>query len=1117
MLRLNRIQMGIKMTATTKKHSKTRYRLVLTLASMFIMCLIMISLVSAFDFDNILITEPPSAELTIGNAYGLPSWLGGYDIAKAVITENNGKKFTGLESNFNTSCGGVCEFKFNTTIITASDVNFDYTLKDAKGNDMSKYFQKVTMEYLIGYQDIYDNNQTPNLLEHREIWDDIKNLNKVDGKTITIKITGIRNEGRVQPDVDIIPIISSVQLPYAWWTNSNITYQYRMDDNSGNSTIDAIGSFNSNITGTFSWITGANATAGNKALNCTGNNCVINTGYTFAAGPSGNLHSVTMWINGNASPSSATGGWDGAFHPVLWTQGVSQQSGGGTGYFLQEWATGNVNLIGYGSNTWFGCNFTSVRDGTWHMVGWAFNSSSVLCYKDGLNIQNVSQGLLTAAAPSGSSRIFGTFKGDYANVTALDQVTLWKVTLNRTDMLEIYNGSQAPPTTPISIDSITLIAPNNATISSSTQFFFSSNASGTNGNFTNATLYVWNGGTFTNFTTRTGTFNITNLSKNGLTDGNYNWSYQYCFKNATASICQFANQNWTIRVDTTLPTFSIISPITNTSTTSLPINVSLNITTSDANLGACWYYTNEDPVNKTYTCNTQTNVPFNNSGYYTITNYANDSAGNLNYTTISYLVNYILPNMSITPSIIEGENNTIYFNVSANNIYQANATLNYNGTLYTMTASISNSTYKSFSKIVTAPLIASDTNINANVTYYINGINYGITNQSQLIYNIPNLSISAGQCAGTPIYWFTLANEHNLSVMSGNFNYNFYYGASNTSQVRSYGSITGANNFSICINSTISSNFTIGSGEIQYSSTGYADRRYYIFSNSSVSNSSLSNITLYSLLTAQATSFLFTAQDPQLNNYKGVYLTLSRWYPDQNTYPVVEMARTDDYGQSIMRTKVEDVDYEVGVYYANGTLIYIASPQRFACLASPCSYSLLVPSTSSLLLNEYLNLNYNLSYDTTTKVFTLVFSDPSGRTSNIQLDVYKDSGDVSTLACSTNVSAASGTLTCNMSIWTGTLRAIAYRTASPQTPIDIKIIETSIAAFSGTGGLFISLIIGLVLVFIGLASPILMIIMSILALIPMIIFGILNKWVFMIVVVMGFLVVHMMRRNNGQA
>jgi len=71
------------------------------------------------------------------------------------------------------------------------------------------------------------------------------------------------------------------------------------------------------------------------------------------------------------------------------------------------------------------------------------------------------------------------------------------------------------------------------------------------------------------------------------------------------------------------------------------------------------------------------------------------------------------------------------------------------------------------------------------------------------------------------------------------------------------------------------------------------------------------------------------------------------------------------------------------------------------------------------------------------------------------------------------------------------------------------------STLNGDNGLFITLIIMILLVTIGIFSPILTVILSILAFIPAIAFGIIPLGIGLIISAMGFIVIHFMRRSVG--
>ena len=181
-------------------------------------------------------------------------------------------------------------------------------------------------------------------------------------------------------------------------------------------------------------------------------------------------------------------------------------------------------------------------------------------------------------------------------------------------------------------------------------------------NLTNATLYLWNGITSainrTTLQTLATNINISyNVTFNELltTDLNYTWNVFGCCSNGTATNCSFSATNRTITRDTTNPNINLIYPADNTNYSD---NVTgLNYTINDVNLQACWYSLNLGSVNTTLTCGTNATGLTSNEGSNTWKIYANDTFGNINSSTSIFFKDSIYPLISYgTGTLNDGEN-----------------------------------------------------------------------------------------------------------------------------------------------------------------------------------------------------------------------------------------------------------------------------------------------------------------------------------------------------------------------------------------------------------------------------------------------------------------------------
>ena len=157
-----------------------------------------------------------------------------------------------------------------------------------------------------------------------------------------------------------------------------------------------------------------------------------------------------------------------------------------------------------------------------------------------------------------------------------------------------------------------------------------------NDTFSVANKSLGSGGTY---------FNITNLT---WSSGKHNVTI---YVNDSAN-----NLNWStisFTIDTLAPDLNITSPANNTNTTDDTID--LEYTRSDINLESCWYSNDTYLVNTTIpSCGNITTIIWS-EGKHNATIYTNDSADNLNFSTISFTIDTIAPSISI---INPSQNNT---------------------------------------------------------------------------------------------------------------------------------------------------------------------------------------------------------------------------------------------------------------------------------------------------------------------------------------------------------------------------------------------------------------------------------------------------------------------------
>lgn len=757
-----------------------------------------------------------------------------------------------------------------------------------------------------------------------------------------------------------------------------------------------------------------------------------------------------------------------------------------------------------------------MANGQWHLLTFSWGGGGSILYFDGVNIGAWQDGGGCSDTENFLHSFHTSSNGVYNR--SFDTATLSNVQRSLSYSNVTYQNSK-PTFWILSAEEqnngvvSTLISPANAFATNNPNITFIANQTALGPTLlVNTTLFIWNASDnaliYQNTQSITGTENQTQWNQI-LGDGDYIWNVDVFGDGLEHDF----DINRTFLVDTLLPVVNLYEPPNGTefATLTVPYNVSFNSSVVENHPQACWFW--NETANVTFTCGQNVSSLYG-SGYHTAIFYANDTAGNVGQNQTTFLINLIQPNVTFPNPVVESQPFNVTFNLTAGLINTINATLNYNGTLIPMSIAQQNSTFARLVGSTSAPInISNNILMSIIVNYTLNGNNYATPQQNQTVLYLTPLIVAAS-CNDKAIA-FNALDEQNLTSLNVDINYNFKFGfGSNNTLKAVYGSLTNVNPFYLCINSTVSNAYTLGYGEIDYQATGgtHVLRRYYTFEGKVLSNVT-ENVTLYDLANAQATSFLIEAKDSTLSPYVQKFLGLLRWYPQLNTYNLVEMAQTDENGRSIMRVKAEDVDYRVALWDVNGTLIKLNDPTRFACLTQPCTYSFTVFPTDQDYTSAT-GIQQSLTFNETTSRFVYVWNDPSGRTQTMNLTVYRETGVAVGPICESIGTGAIGAIQCDVTGYNGQLRAAVFRTASPATPIASLVwnIGQAISSVAKNMGLFISAILAIAGFFIGIFNPVIGIIMQIVSLVPSLYLGAIPQSVLIGFSIMGVVILHFMRR-----
>lgn len=681
-----------------------------------------------------------------------------------------------------------------------------------------------------------------------------------------------------------------------------------------------------------------------------------------------------------------------------------------------------------------------------------------------------------------------------------DEMGWWNRSLTQAEITQLYNSGAGITYDPSPEPVVSIVYPANTS--------YNSQRTELNYTYEGEADYCWysiNNGV-TNSTPTTAGLNFTGLTSS---DGSNTWRV-YCNDSSN----RLGNASRTFYIDSTYPSVNITYPINNVIYQVYGNNLTINWTLIDdaTTLSNCWYYYNS--TNISVDCN-DNNLTLNVTNFNgkNIRLYVNNSVGLINSSYISWNYTLFQWDKQFSSSVDETSLQNVTFNITVpSGLIFFGANLIYNGSSYTSTKvntaaenytiytsieipSVSTSTAKTFYESYTLTTGTGTTYVNSSV------YNHTIVNLQAI--NITTLACSAGYFEAVNYSFFD--EENRTSIKNLTLRYNFKYGISNASANEFYGEILDTEVLRLCVNSS-ANNYELGYGEIEYSKSGYTSRRFYMYDNYAISNSTTQEYKLYILVNSLATSFLFDIENNLLDPLQGKLLALLRWYPSVNQYDVVEMAKTDENGQSVMKVHTEDVDYRLGIYEIDGTLLKITDPVRMACLINPCTYSVKVTSddTNYFYVN---NIQSSLYYDDTNERFIFTWNDPSQIVDSMRLVVEKDLGYQRVEVCNTTTSGYSGAIACSVVNQTGTFIAKAYKTASPEVAF-ATITQTIRNLIDNTLGLFFGLILSILFGLIGIFSPIMAVIFCLIGLIPLLIFGSIPLQLMVAIGTLGGIIIH---------
>jgi hypothetical protein len=262
--------------------------------------------------------------------------------------------------------------------------------------------------------------------------------------------------------------------------------------------------------------------------------------------------------------------------------------------------------------------------------------------------------------------------------------------------------------------------------------------------------------------------------------------------------------------------------------------------------------------------------------------------------------------------------------------------------------------------------------------------------------------------------------------------------------------------------------------DMQYYTSTHAERTYF-YRNQTINNLT-NNVTLYNLLSSEATKFEVNVK-LGTNVYQDSLVKVYKYFVGLNDYRVVLIGLTDDKGKFVANIDL-DQTYTLRVYKTDG--LYEDFTKQSICLSAPCLIDVFLAETTLNPLDPYYNyfaqyVDYNISQNDTTQILTLNFIDTTGTANYWRLVVYQSyyENDSITTICDTNTYSPSGSMTCNYTGYEGNLNAKVYISRSPEKLVGFwQWLNNLDYKTFGNSAILASIIIILIVFFAGVRNPV---------------------------------------------
>lgn len=484
-------------------------------------------------------------------------------------------------------------------------------------------------------------------------------------------------------------------------------------------------------------------------------------------------------------------------------------------------------------------------------------------------------------------------------------------------------------------------------------------------------------------------------------------------------------------------------------------------------------------TNETGTAENIDNFTLGTYKWNTYACYSNATFGNCSWATNNYTFNYVPftntgENYSLTT--YETDDETFYLNITTiSGASKMGAFLVYNGTFYAASHTCVGSNCQIWRKIDIPLMTTTASSENKSFYWQITVFGtFGTSTSTTTVHNqnVSNLLFNNGVCSASynASINFTIYNEtdRNLIVSGFKSRFNFWLGDGTVKDTYNFTG-NGANNYLFCINHNMSyitnSYITINASSMS---------RIYQFVKEIYTN--VLRVQKLFIPDNSYSNIIIEVKNQGLVPQKDISVNISRYYPEIDTYEVVEHQTTDEYGQITAKLVQNDVKYKFSFYDSSNILLKTSDLVTVICRSSICVIPFVIETTNSYL-EQYDTLplfDYSLTFDNTTNIFSYSWDDQRGESSTHRLEVVRYAFNESTIVCNTTSTTTVSSLTCAVGNNPASYTAQVFRKVNGQTEIRIDNLQTIVGDYSAKfeiEGLFWVFILLFTCIGIGVYDP----------------------------------------------